>query len=148
MLCNESNGKAYNVHSNARWSSCEFKPGNHKECRQDLSGTTDFLSPLGGLTIYFVDTVCLYDGHEWQSRSSLSGFSPELCLRFKQLVLDGGYTMTGAFEKFMGICVLHEALVFPEPGRVEDLEAEARIMLTWLGKRDYGDYLDVNERAL
>ena len=72
---------------------------------------------------------------------SLSGFSPELCLRFKQLVLDGGYTMTGAFEKFMEICVLHEALVFPK-------KTETRIMLTWLRKRDYGDYLDVNERAL
>ena len=64
-------------------------------------------------------------------------FPPELYSRFKTLSSNSGYTVTGAFEKFMTVCVENGSLVFPEAGKVEDVEREARIMLAWLRKGSY-----------
>lgn len=64
-------------------------------------------------------------------------FNPTLYEQFKELTSKGGYTVTGAFEKLMTICVEREALVFPGVGKVEDVEAEARILLSWLERKKY-----------
>ena len=45
----------------------------------------------------------------------------------------GGYTVTGAFEKFMSGCVEINALVFPDR-RIMDFEVEARVLVDWLDK--------------
>ncbi len=66
-------------------------------------------------------------------------FDPQLYDQFKALASAGGYTVTGAFERFMQICVDGGALVFPERD-VAGFEAEARVLLDWLvgkGKRFY-----------
>ena len=60
-------------------------------------------------------------------------FDPELYEEFKRLASGGGYTVTAAFERFMQICVDGGALVFPERD-VAGFEAEARVLLDWLGK--------------
>ena len=44
-----------------------------------------------------------------------------------------GFTLTGAFERFMRECVGAGALVFPDRG-VLDFEVEARVLVDWLGK--------------
>ena len=59
-------------------------------------------------------------------------FPPELYSRFKTLSSNSGYTVTGAFEKFMTLCVENGSLVFPEAGKVEDVEIQARVLLSWL----------------
>jgi len=64
-------------------------------------------------------------------------FNPELYERFKECASTSGYTVTSVFERFMVICVECGSVVFPERIRVEDLEAEARIMLAWLKKDKY-----------
>jgi len=50
----------------------------------------------------------------------------------------GGCTVTGAFERFMGVCVEGGVLVFPDCG-VGGFEAEARVLVDWLrkGRRFY-----------
>ena len=65
-------------------------------------------------------------------------FDPQIYGNFKQLASSGGYTVTGAFERFMSGCVEGEGLVFPERS-VEGFEVEARVMVDWLrkGKRFY-----------
>ena len=65
-------------------------------------------------------------------------FDPQLYSNFKQLSNSGGYTVTGAFERFMSTCVEGGVLVFPERG-VEGFEVEARVLVDWLrkGKRFY-----------
>jgi hypothetical protein len=65
-------------------------------------------------------------------------FDPQVYSSFKQLVSGGGYTVTGAFERFMSGCVEGGGLVFPERG-VEGFEVEARVLVDWLrkGKRFY-----------
>jgi hypothetical protein len=60
-------------------------------------------------------------------------FEPELYGSFKQVASAGGFTVTGAFERFMTICVDRGGLVFPER-RVEGLDVEARVLINWLGK--------------
>ncbi len=60
-------------------------------------------------------------------------FDPQLYDQFKALASAGGYTVTGAFERFMQICVDGGVLVFPERD-VAGFEAEARVLLDWLGK--------------
>jgi len=63
-------------------------------------------------------------------------FNPQLYASFKELASKNGYTVTGALEKFMS-CAVEHGLVFPSAAQVEDVEAEARIMLAWLKKRIY-----------
>jgi hypothetical protein len=63
-------------------------------------------------------------------------FNPQLYASFKELVSKNGYTVTGALERFMS-CAVQFGLVFPSASQLEDVEAEARIMLTWLKKGDY-----------
>ena len=59
----------------------------------------------------------------------------ELYGRFKDLARGSGYSVTGAFEKFMGACVENGVLSFPGPvGAGGDVEAEARVMLAWIKK--------------
>ena len=74
-------------------------------------------------------------------------FDPELYGEFRRLVVVGGVTVTGAFERFMGVCVEADAVVFPERG-VAGLESEARVLVDWLrkGKRFYrgGGGVEVN----
>jgi hypothetical protein len=60
-------------------------------------------------------------------------FDPRIYSSFKQLTIDGGYTVTGAFERFMNGCVESGGLVFPEWG-VEGFEVEARVLVDWLRK--------------
>lgn len=61
--------------------------------------------------------------------------------------------MTGAFEKFMRVCIENNVLFFPEKPNVEDVEAEARILLDWLKKGEYwyhlgGEELSISGRLL
>ncbi len=67
-------------------------------------------------------------------------FEPNLYEEFGHLALKGGFTITGAFERFMNCCVERGSLVFPESG-VLGLESEARVLVDWLrkGKRFYRD---------
>jgi hypothetical protein len=60
-------------------------------------------------------------------------FQPQLYADFMKVARLGGYTVTGAFEKFMGGCVEVDALVFPDR-RILDFEAESRVLADWLGK--------------
>jgi hypothetical protein len=60
-------------------------------------------------------------------------FDPRIYSSFKQLASGGGYTVTGAFERFMSGCVESGGLVFPEWG-VEGFEVEARVLVDWLRK--------------
>ncbi len=64
-------------------------------------------------------------------------FHPDVYMHFRELASTGGYTVTGAFEKIMRICIECEQLVFPKAAKVEDAEAEARIMLAWLRKNTH-----------
>ena len=62
-------------------------------------------------------------------------FEPELYERFKRVA---GFTVTGAFERFMGLCVEGGVLFFPDLG-TSGYETEARVLVDWLrkGKRFY-----------
>jgi hypothetical protein len=50
---------------------------------------------------------------------------------FKVLAANNGYTVTAALEKFMSSAI-EFGLSFPSAVKVENVEAEARVMLTWL----------------
>lgn len=65
-------------------------------------------------------------------------FNPQLYNDFKEVASAGGCTTTGAFERFMTLCVEGDALVFPEVS-CEGFEAEAQVLVDWLskGKRFY-----------
>ena len=54
---------------------------------------------------------------------------------FKELASKNGYTVTGALEKFMADAVKF-GLVFPS-AKEEAVEAEARVMLSWLKEGKY-----------
>jgi hypothetical protein len=62
--------------------------------------------------------------------------NPQLYNAFKELAAKNGYTVTGAFEKFMASAV-EFGLVFPSADKTESVEAEARVMLVWLKKDKY-----------
>ncbi len=66
---------------------------------------------------------------------------------FKSVASAGGCTVTGAFERFMDVCVESGLLVFPEKN-IEGFEAEARVLVDWLrkGRRFYRgeDGVEVN----
>jgi hypothetical protein len=63
-------------------------------------------------------------------------FDPAVYSDFKHVVDAGGCTITGAFERFMHSCVEADGLVFAEQ-RVLDFEAEARVLVDWLGNGKY-----------
>ena len=63
-------------------------------------------------------------------------FNPQVYAGFKELATKNGYTVTGAFEKFMTSAV-ECGLVFPCAGKTEGVEAEARVMLAWLKNGKY-----------
>jgi hypothetical protein len=63
-------------------------------------------------------------------------FRPDLYLGFRKVAKANGYTATAAFERFMSDCVKADTLVFADLG-VLDLEAEARVLLDWLGKGEW-----------
>jgi hypothetical protein len=65
-------------------------------------------------------------------------FEPQLYGAFKRVSSAGGCTVTGAFERFMELCVERKSLVFPELS-VDGFESEARVLVDWLrkGKRFY-----------
>ena len=58
-------------------------------------------------------------------------FNAQLYEGFKSLAAKNGYTVTAAFEKFMSSAIEY-GLSFPSPVKVENAEAEARVMLAWL----------------
>lgn len=60
-------------------------------------------------------------------------FDAELYGGFKEVAGAGGFTVTGAFERFMRGCVECGFLVFPDE-RLGDFEVEARVLADWLGK--------------
>jgi hypothetical protein len=60
-------------------------------------------------------------------------FDPEIYEGFGRLADAAGVTLTGALERFMRVCVEADALVFPDVG-VAGFEAEARVLVDWLGK--------------
>ncbi len=63
-------------------------------------------------------------------------FEPALYEAFCRLAEREGLTATGAFERFMAGCVGVDTLVFPDR-LVSDFEAEARVLVDWLGKGRY-----------
>ena len=63
-------------------------------------------------------------------------FNPQLYDAFSELAAKNGYTVTGAFEKFMASAV-EFGLTFPSAAKTERLDAEARVMLVWLKKDKY-----------
>jgi hypothetical protein len=63
-------------------------------------------------------------------------FNPQPYESFKELASKNGYTMTSAFEKFMS-SALENGLVFPSAPKIENIEAEARVMLAWLKDGKY-----------
>jgi hypothetical protein len=65
-------------------------------------------------------------------------FEAQLYRDFKSVASAGGCTVTGAFERFMDVCVEGGLLVFPERN-IEGFEAEARVLVDWLlkGRRFY-----------
>jgi len=63
-------------------------------------------------------------------------FNSNLYLSFKQLAKKNGYTVTEIFEKFMSSAI-EFGIVFPSPAKTENVEAEARIMLSWLKEGRY-----------
>jgi hypothetical protein len=69
---------------------------------------------------------------------------------FKELASKNGYTVTSAFEKFMSTS-LEYGLVFPSAPKIENVEAEARVMLTWLKDGKYwvslGDKTETSTRG-
>jgi hypothetical protein len=67
-------------------------------------------------------------------------FDAQLYNDFKRVASAGGCTVTGAFERFMSVCVDGGVLVFPERN-IEGFEVEARVLVDWLrkGKRFYRD---------
>ena len=60
-------------------------------------------------------------------------FDPELHVELKELAAGSGLMVTEAFEKSMEACVSAESITFPAVDRRE-VEAEARVLLAWLGK--------------
>lgn len=63
-------------------------------------------------------------------------FNAQLYEDFKTLTAKNGYSATEVFEKFM-ISAIEHGLQFPSAAKTENVEAEARIMLTWLKEGRY-----------
>ena len=75
-------------------------------------------------------------------------FDPELYAGFRGLASSSGFSVTGAFERFMSVCVENHAVIFPERPSVGDVEAEARILLDWLEKGEYWYHLEREELSI
>jgi hypothetical protein len=68
-------------------------------------------------------------------------FDPELYAKFKETARGSSMMVTEAFEKFMRACVDVGAVKFPESqSRRRDFETEARVLLTWLHKKEFHYY--------
>jgi hypothetical protein len=68
-------------------------------------------------------------------------FDPDLYTKFKEVVQGSNLMVTEAFEKFMKTSVEIGAVKFPEAqSRRRDVETEARVLLTWLRKRQFHYY--------
>ncbi|MCJ7560475.1 hypothetical protein MUO79_07635 [Candidatus Bathyarchaeota archaeon] len=75
-------------------------------------------------------------------------FSPDLYEEFKALAQNSGLMVTEAFEKFMRACVEVGAVKFPEsPAHKREVEAEARVLLTWLRRKKEWYQLDNEEKS-
>jgi len=109
---------------------------------------------LYGLFIQFVYTRwlvagCLVVGKVFKGFR----FDPELYSSFRRLASSGGCTATGAFERFMRVCVERRVLVFPEGG-VGGCEVKARVLVDWLrkGRRFYrgenGEEVNISGRLV
>jgi hypothetical protein len=73
-------------------------------------------------------------------------FDPELYAKFKEIARASSMMVTEAFEKFMRACVVMGAVKFPEPAASKrDVETEARVLLTWLRKRQFEYHLNNEE---
>jgi hypothetical protein len=71
-------------------------------------------------------------------------FNPELYESFKTLASENGYTVTGAFEKFM-TSAIENGLAFPSASKSnDDAETEARVLLTLLKRNKY--WVRMNEK--
>jgi len=51
---------------------------------------------------------------------------------FKKVAGKNGYTVTGAFTRFMMLCADWDMLVFPEKPGGEGLKTEVNILLNWI----------------
>ncbi len=63
-------------------------------------------------------------------------FRPSLYRSFKQLAKTDGYTVTGAFERFMACCLDTKMIVFPDT-QILNFKAETHVLLDWLEKGEY-----------
>jgi hypothetical protein len=73
-------------------------------------------------------------------------FDPDLYTKFKEIAHSSNMMMTEAFEKFMKACVEIGAVKFPEAqSHRRDVETEARVLLTWLRKRQFCYHLNNEE---
>jgi hypothetical protein len=88
--------------------------------------------------------ICIYRGDVLPKPLKSFRFNPQIYDAFRQLSSRNGYTVTAALEKFMETALQH-GLVFPSPTKIEDAEAEARILLTWLKQGQYWYYLTEEE---
>jgi hypothetical protein len=70
-------------------------------------------------------------------------FNPQVYASFKELASQNGYTVTGAFEKFMFSAAKY-GLDFPS-AKTDVVEAEARIMLDWLKHGQYWFRINTKE---
>jgi hypothetical protein len=109
---------------------------------------------LVGFCLYGLFIRFVYMGGGWVVKVFRGfRFGSGLYGGFKRLTCAGGFTVTGAFERFMELCVEGGVLVFPERG-VGDFEAEARVLVDWLrkGRRFYrgegGEEVNISGRLV
>lgn len=73
-------------------------------------------------------------------------FDPDLYEKFKTLTQNSNLMVTDALEKFMKACVDAGAVTFPESSaRKREVEAEARVLLTWLRRKQQWYHLNNEE---
>lgn len=81
-------------------------------------------------------------------------FPSDVYSSFKKIVSKNGYTMTGAFTRFMMLCNDLDMLVFPEKPEGESLKTEVNILLNWIENKRFwynstsGKELSVEGRLL
>lgn len=59
-------------------------------------------------------------------------FPVDVYSSFKKVAGKNGYTVTGAFTRFMMLCVDWDMLVFPEKPGGEGLKSEVKVLLNWI----------------
>ena len=73
-------------------------------------------------------------------------FDPDLYEKFKTLAQNNNLMITEALEKFMSACIETGAVTFPESAaRKREVEAEARVLLTWLHRGQHWYHLNDEE---